>query len=455
MTDVTHQDDSSATATVASEAIVHDRAPGRETAQTPSSEKTAAGALRVAYLASKFPFPSQTFVLNEVEAHHREGVEILPLSCDRQGDESLLSNTGRKWARQTVTPGSLVNRFWCVVRECFRSPIGTIRNVCWLIALLFVDPIEFLKGVKEFFAAASLARAVRQADVQLIHVHFASRSLNAGIMLSHLTGVPVSCTIHAFELWFRSGRNLRFRLKNCLFIATESEYHVRYIREKCGEKIGALCHVIHNGVDISQFDADRHDPVSGRIVLISRLAEKKGHKYLIEACSILKERQVECECVIVGGGEDYDTLAKQIKELGVGQSVRLVGPAANDQLRRYLDSAAVLALPAIVASDGDQDGIPLALVEAMACGVPVVSTNVAGIPELLRDGEAGCIVPQRDSQALADALESLLADEDRQRQLSVEGRKMVEAEFDIIKSAVKLRTRFGAAIAEDKAKRSK
>jgi len=161
---------------------------------------------------------------------------------------------------------------------------------------------------------------------------------------------------------------------------------------------------------------------------------------------MLKQRGVSFECLLIGRGPEEERIRRQIADLDLEDCVKLLGPMANDQLRPYLNTAVAFPLPAVVASDGDQDGIPVALMEAMACGVPVVSTTVSGIPELIRDGEAGLLVPDRDAAALADALERVLTDAALAGRLSVAGRRAVEGGFDIQKTAARLRELFAEAV---------
>lgn len=402
--------------------------------------------MKIAYLATQFPHHTQTFVLNEVEAHHRHGVDILPLSCCRVPDDGPVSALGRAWGRQTVRPRGRLSSLVALAHELIGHPTRMFHVVLWLAGLTFIDVKESLIGGLALFTAASLAPACRARSVQLIHVHFASRSLTTGVILGRLVGIPVSCTVHAFEIWGRGGRNLRYRLKECAFVAAESQYHIDYLRNKCGNETARLCQVVHNGIDRSEFDATHRKPIAGRILLISRFAEKKGHRYLVEACAILRERNVPCECVLVGVGPESKRIQRQVEQLGLDHTITIVGAVANDQLAHFLNTAHVFVLPAVVASNGDRDGVPVALIEAMACGVPVVSTRVAGIPELLRNGRAGCLVPARNAPALADQIERLLTDKRLATKLAAAGRRAVEEEFDILKTTKSLQRLFSEVI---------
>jgi glycosyltransferase involved in cell wall biosynthesis len=180
-------------------------------------------------------------------------------------------------------------------------------------------------------------------------------------------------------------------------------------------------------------------------VAVGRLVEKKGFADLIEACSLLRDRGVEVRCRIVGIGEQEPELRAAIEHLGLGNRVELPGPRPQGDLIKAVGRAAVFAAPCVVGGDGNRDGLPTVLLEAMALGTPCVSTDVTGIPEVLRDGETGLMVPQRDPAALADAIERLLADPELRVRLAGRARRLVEAEFDVRRNAALLRETFKAA----------
>jgi len=406
--------------------------------------------MRIAYLSTRFPTYSHTFVLNEIEAHFQAGVDVLPLSCDRVPAGEHLSKLSLQWRERTIGPRSITGAISAVMRETIFHPSEMLKNIAWIASLLFIDPIEFVMACKELFSAACLAPACRVHRSQWIHVHFASRSLDTGIMLSRLVGIPVSCTAHAFELFLRSGRNLRYRLKNCVFVATVSNYNIEYIRNKCGQETADRCHLVHCGIDLTHFDDSDRRPLPGRLVLVSRFCEQKGHTYLIDACAILKSRGIKYECILIGNGPEERALRRKIERLGLGAEVKILGLVPNDRIKPYLDSAVAFVLPAVIASNGDRDGIPVALMEAMASGLPVISTRVSGIPELLRDGQAGILVPERNAEELAAAIERVLASHELPGELSKAGRLAVAEDFNIVNTSQQIRM----LIAENQATRT-
>jgi len=199
---------------------------------------------------------------------------------------------------------------------------------------------------------------------------------------------------------------------------------------------------IYNGLDMSRFhfaDATGREPL---IVSVGRLVEKKGFSELIDACSLLKDRNCGFRCAIVGSGPLEEALRAQIARLGLANEVQLTGARPQDEVVRLVQEAAVFAAPCIVGSDGDRDGMPTVLLEAMALGTPCVATDVTGIPEILRDDDTGLMVPQHDAEALADAMERLLADAALRSRLAERARGLVEEQFDIHRNTARMREIF-------------
>jgi glycosyltransferase involved in cell wall biosynthesis len=180
-------------------------------------------------------------------------------------------------------------------------------------------------------------------------------------------------------------------------------------------------------------------------VAVGRLVEKKGFAYLIEACGILAKRGRHFGCQIIGPGLLEPDLRSQIERLNLQARVELIGPRPQSEVFKYIQGAAVLAAPCVVGTDGNRDGLPTVLLEAMALGTPCVSTDVTGIPEVLHDGETGLMVSQHDPDALASAIERLLVDPALRVRLSTRARRLIETEFDIHRNTAHLRTIFEMA----------
>ncbi len=199
---------------------------------------------------------------------------------------------------------------------------------------------------------------------------------------------------------------------------------------------------VYNGLDLEEYPYTEPRQRPAVILAVGRLVAKKGFADLIDACALLARRGRSCRCRIIGAGTLQGELQWRIESLGLRESVELVGPRPQNEVIQEMRNAAVLAMPCVVAADGDRDGLPNVIQEALALGTPVISTDVTGIPEVVRDEETGLQVPQRDPAALAHGLERLLDDPDLRVRLAREARRMIEAEFDIRRNTARRRALF-------------
>ena len=394
---------------------------------------------RVAYVISGFPI---TFLVNEVEAHRQAGWKILPLSSSAPIPPDSLSSLEKDWREHTVYRPQVATAFLDVVRTVVHNPVKTLRVLGWLMRLALASPSECMKALYEIGAACHFAPICRDFGVEHLHVHFASRSLSLGLMLGILLDLPVTCTAHAFDLYTRGARSLRFRLRQCPAIATISEFNVRYLQDKCGEEIARRCTVVRCGVDLDRFKGLDRRPVAGRLLCVTRLTPHKGLDVAIDACGLLRERSVDFMFQIVGDGEMRAFLEQRVRHLDLSHHVTFLGALPNDRLRGVMAEARAFVLPCVTLPNGDHDGLPVALMEAMASEIPTISTPISGIPELITNGVSGVLVPEKDPVALADALQRLLLEPDLCHRLGQAGRQSVEENFDAKKNAAKLREVF-------------
>jgi colanic acid/amylovoran biosynthesis glycosyltransferase len=203
---------------------------------------------------------------------------------------------------------------------------------------------------------------------------------------------------------------------------------------------------IYNGLDLRRFQSNGAASDEPPLVLaVGRLIEKKGFDVLIRACALLRADGVGFHCVIVGKGELADDLQRLVSAFDLDQHVELAGPLPREKLLELFPRASVVAAPCVVGSDGNREGLPTVLTEAMALKVPVVATPVTGIPELVEDERTGLLVPERDPPALAGAIRRLIEEPETARRLAAAGRARVERDFDLQANVRELRTLFEAA----------
>jgi len=412
--------------------------------------------MKIAYVVSGM---KMTFVINEMAAHEQAGWEVLPLaSCKRERFQNM-SEVMIQWCKQAVYRPNVLVQIWMTLREMVVHPLRFWRACFWLATLLIHSPVEFAKAIYELTAACHFAFHCRRFGIEHIHVHFASRSLNLGLMLGMLTDLPVSCTVHAFDIFIRSARSLRPRLAKCKFIAAISQFNVEHLRNVCGKYVADLCHVVHCGIDVERFRPSAWQPQAclersrkaelgdgrttegkpGKMLCVARLEAKKGLDLAIRTCAKLRENNVEFLFEIIGSGPERKRLEKHIRQLGLEDCIVLLGPKSNDQLIQFYSKASVFFMPCVKTQNGDMDGIPVAMMEAMACEVPVVSTRLSGIPELVQHNVNGLLVDEQDPGALAEATKILFDNPDKIRQFGRAARQQIVQNFNIKEIAAKLR----------------
>jgi colanic acid/amylovoran biosynthesis glycosyltransferase len=288
--------------------------------------------------------------------------------------------------------------------------------------------------------AVRLAELVRERGIGHLHAHFASVATTVARLASLLSGVPYSFTAHAKDIYHESvePEDLRRKLADAHHVVTVSDYNLAHLRETYGPDADRV-HRVYNGLDLT--DATWSDPADRPplVVAVGRLVEKKGFDVLLDALALLHQRHPEVRAVIAGDGALAGDLQAQRDRLGLQSVVDLPGPLPQTQVRDLLARAAVFAAPCVVGPDGNRDGLPTVLLEAMAAGAPAVSTDVTGIPEVVRDDETGLLVPQHDPVRLAEAIERLVTDRPLGSRLSRAARALVESSFDVHVQAQSLR----------------
>jgi glycosyltransferase involved in cell wall biosynthesis len=274
-----------------------------------------------------------------------------------------------------------------------------------------------------------------------VHSHFAHDPTLIALLVKRLTGTTFSFTAHARDLYQTPARALAERIREATAVVTCCRPNVDYLEQIAPDAASGKIRLLYYGIDLDAFRPNgRHS--GGRelplIVSVGRLVEKKGFADLIAACATVKDAGHRFRCVIHGDGPLRAELARAVASTGLTDSVTLAGACPHAEIRRALAQADVFALTPIVADDGDRDGLPNALLEAMACGLPVVSTAVAGIPEAVIHDETGLLAQPGDVAAIARHLIALLTDDELCRRLGVQARQACTEHFDRERNARRL-----------------
>lgn len=413
----------------------------------------------VAYVLKGYPRVSELFIASEIWRLERLGVPIrlfVVKPCDESVQHRVVDQISAEpvylpptsplsgqpllpWLRHNGRPFLPALR-----RIARRHPLRLLRA----LSAAGRQSVRARKGwqprtiyVKELLQAIALAdRVYAVGDVDHLHAHFAHGTTTVTWLASMLCGKPFSFTGHAKDIYRESlnpAHLLARKMRAADFIATCTAANVEHLR---AIEPSAAVRLVYHGLnaDFAELLTRPDTPVAVapasdrvRVVSVGRLVAKKGFDVLVEAVSLLRDQGIDLELLVAGeDGEEAEAIRQLIAARGLGERVRLVGPCAQPELLALMRGAEMFALACRVAEDGDRDGIPNVLVEAMAAGVPVVSTTVSGIPELVTDGENGLLVPPEDPAAMADTLLRLEKDPATRRRLAAAGRDTVRDRFD-------------------------
>ncbi len=390
-----------------------------------------ASASRVAYVLKMFPRLSETFILNEILELERHGLPLRIFSLRRPVDgvrhaqlNSLQSPVS--YLPQTIqqSPLRIARAQWHVWSKFPRAWRHTLRH-----ALRHARSDGDRGKLSAFYQACCVVREL--PGLRHLHAHFANLPARVALLVHRLTGASYSITTHAKDIFqndpFASPK-LKERLKHARFVIANSRFSAECIHSHLNGE--AQIHVVRNGLDLEAFPRRPSLPNEPLILSVGRLVEKKGFTHLVAACQILEQRGVPFSCELVGTGPLSGALKEQIGACSLGGRVRLLGPLPQQELRRHYERARVFALPCVQAADGDRDILPNAVKEAMAVGVPVVTSRMAGIEELVEDGRSGMLVEPGDVASLAGRLELLLGDALLCQRFVEQGRATIELCFD-------------------------
>ncbi len=397
----------------------------------------------IAYVLKMYPRFSETFIVNEILELERQGLEVRIYALMKPNDGRFHASLARVKASVVYVPEhplSQMDEVWPAHRALFEADRGR-----YLAVLRHALSRGHQYAIKRFVQAGVIAAHMRRHPVTAMHAHFASSAARAANFVNRLIGVPYSFTAHAKDIFHEEvePESLRGKIRGARFVVTVSDFNREYLQQlmpATGAPATGDIRRLYNGVDLTLF---RPDPAvvrePGLILSVGRLVEKKGFEVLIEACALLAQRGLPFRCEIIGKGSLEAALNAQIDARGLRERVQLVGPRPQEQVLEAYRRAAVFALPCIIGTDGNRDGLPTVLLEAMAAGLPVVSTDVTGVPEIIDDGETGRVVAQNDPAALAAALADLLADPAQGVRLAQAARLKAEREFDVRQNVGTLR----------------
>ena len=373
-----------------------------------------------------WPKLSETFILEEVLALERLGVALRLYALAAPTDALTHPAVASVRAPLTCVPPTLRRHWGEFVARHLR--VAAAAPLAYLRALI-VAVRRGRRALHDFVLAGWLAAQLRDDGIGHLHTHFISTPADVADLVSRLTMLPFSISAHAKDIYLSDPSDLRRKLEAARFTVTCTEFNRRTLASIAPR---ARVHRMYHGVDQAQFHPRPRPGVDAPPLILSvgRLREKKGLDTLIDACRVLRDRGQAFRCEIVGYGEEHDRLRARIARQGLTGAVCLVGKLPREQVIESYARAAVYVQPSRIAADGDRDGIPNVLLEAMAMGLPVVASGVSGIPELVGDGHNGLLVKPDDPLALANAITRLLHEPQLCADLGHHARGTVAESFD-------------------------
>lgn len=389
-----------------------------------------------AYVLKMYPRFSETFIVSEILAREAVGDRIEIFSLRQPNDARFHPELARVKAPVTyIDRPDRTSELWESFRLAEAAGLSgaLARNFAELAAAEPDDAVQ----------AINLATALRHRNIRHIHVHFATLATSVARLTSAITGIPFSFTAHAVDIFKDSVRSedLRIKLEQSHHSVTISRFNFRYLRQRFPAATSRL-HLVRNGLELGRFPYRDPNPIGAtvRVAAVGRLVEKKGFQHLLPAAAELVEQGFHVDMRIAGTGVLAEEFQNTIERLRLTDHVRLIGPQTQDQIHELLRSSDVFIAPCVVGADGNADGMPTVLLEAMAAGVPCIGTAVTGIPEVIRDGRTGILAKPGNPRVLAKAIQRISDPCTDRIGLARNARALIEQDYDSRRQAEVLRS---------------
>jgi len=376
-----------------------------------------------AYLFERFPSFGQTFCYREVAEVYRQGIAPPIYSIRNPKDEPPQDWDARVVERVHYLPEE---------KELLEDVQRASKKGLTPEIAAAIDEWGRRTDFLRLYQAVYVGLRLQEAGIDHVHAHFAGMAARTAFWIARFFPITFSLTAHANDIF--APRNFEIGLDKLVGVArviiTETDYAAKFLQERFPERAERI-HRIYNGLNLAEFGRATFYSDPPLVVAIGRLIVKKGFTNLIRACALLVERGRSFRCEIFGDGPLEKDLRAQIEDLGLQERVQLPGPKPQRDLRARLANASVFALPSVPESGGGMDNLPTVIMEAMATGLPVVSTRIGGIPEMVVENETGFLVQPEDAVALAGAIEKLISDRSLGQKLGQAGHERAQKLFSI------------------------
>jgi len=384
----------------------------------------------IAYILSRFPTISETFILYEIIELRKMGFDIHIYPLVQEKGEIVHPEVESLAASVAYTRIFSKDTFKCHLKLIRKDPINYLR-VCFGVLSKNIWSFKFFtRAIVVLLLSAPIVYKISNNNIQLIHAHSATHPTLMAYTLHEFTGIPYIFSAHSTDIYFNKTM-LREKISKSSLVRTISEYNKRYLESLFPEIPSGKIIVIYCGIYQESFNNAinqvKGDPL--RILCVARLEEIKGHKYLIDALAHLKINNHAFHCDLVGDGKARSRIKHQIRKYGLDNSISLLGFRTHDEIVAILQKSDIFILPSV------SEGIPIAVMEAMAASLPVVATSITGMAELIEDGISGLLVPAKNSKRLGNAIISLLENESYRKSLGMAAKSRIGKKFDIRYSA--------------------
>jgi glycosyltransferase involved in cell wall biosynthesis len=395
--------------------------------------------MRIAYVIPAYPpLASQPFVVNEMIAVQEAGHDVVVVPLYRGETSGVRHGTFDRLRPAAVLPAPLCDAATLGVSlgELARHPWRSLRTLAGLHRAAGTSLWSHLRLLAVTPKALAAAARLRRLGVEHLHAHFANQTADCAAIAGSVAGLPFSFTAHAYDIYSTAPRQrnatLGWKLRHAARVFAVSNYARDLLRAQLPAGERDRVSTAYVGIPTALFRAEAPAPVGDRLrlVCVARFQEKKGLDTLIDACALLRDRDVPVHLELIGDGPERAALEARIRRLRLEDQVAMPGPRPQEEVAMALKAAHVFVMPCRRDRTGDMDGIPTVFMESLATGRPVVSCAVSGVPELVRDGETGLLVPPDDAGALADAIARLARDPALRARLGAQGRALVERQHD-------------------------
>jgi colanic acid/amylovoran biosynthesis glycosyltransferase len=401
--------------------------------------------MRIAYLTGEYLRPTHTFIQREVETLRSYGLEVHTFSVRPTAFEELVSPEQR--AEQAQTFNILPIRPFAILKSHALLMFSAPSRYRQALQLTWRSQSPGLKALLYqlfyFIEAGVLAQELRSRRIDHLHNHFADSSCTVSMLAATLAGIRFSFTLHGPYIFFEPYRwKLDLKIRQALFVICISHYCRSQAMLFSSTEEWNKLHIVHCGIDLNRYQPVTHQAGQKRLLYIGRLSAAKGVPILLQAIAAITPQHPDIQLTIVGDGPDRQMLDLQATELGIRDRLSFVGYQSQDAVCGYLQACDIFVLPSFA------EGLPVVLMEAMATGIPVITTAIAAISELVEDGINGYLVPPGAVKPLAHRLDQLLSDAQLRQTLGQAGRIKVAQAFNLHQEVGTLKQIISLALVE-------